>query len=53
LVDQRRKQALRTVCCFMDIRKAYDTVWRDVEVGGGGGIGKDDDFRVGMRVQYW
>src|SRR5690606_19305782 len=29
VIKKRKKQRLATYCCFLDIRKAYDTVWRE------------------------
>ena len=28
-VSERRERGLATFCCFVDVRKAYDRVWRD------------------------
>src|SRR6185436_10802013 len=42
VIRMRKKKKLKTYCAFLDIRKAYDTVWRDglwkrlIEVGLGG-----------------
>jgi len=41
----RRKRRLQTHCCFLDIRKAYDTLWRD-------GLWKRL-IEVGLRGKMW
>jgi len=29
VIERRKPEGLTTFCCFLDVRKAYDTVWRE------------------------
>jgi len=45
LIRMRRKKGLKTYCAFLDIKKAYDTVWRD-------GLWKRL-LEVGLKGKMW